>query len=134
MNIRLFGVIHSAISKATNITIERLAQWNNIYNIDLVYAGNKLVFDGNVVSLKDAEGNTISQAVIQDTDKIDPTKPIGEEAIQILETVIMDQMSLQNRHLQQQITDQETDQQNQRRLQQIMDQERTHKPNTTSNG
>ncbi|RXA64784.1 LysM peptidoglycan-binding domain-containing protein [Enterococcus casseliflavus] len=73
----VWGDTLSAISKATNITIERLAQWNNIYNIDLIYAGNKLVFDGNVVSLKDAEGNTISQAVIQDTDKIDPTKPIG---------------------------------------------------------
>lgn len=73
----VWGDTLSAISKATNITIERLAQWNNIYNIDLIYAGNKLVFDGNVVSLKDAEGNTISQAVIQDTDKIDPTEPIG---------------------------------------------------------
>lgn len=65
------------ISQASNITVERLAQWNNIANIDLIYAGNKLVFEGNVVSLKDSEGNTVSQAVIQDQDKNDPTKPIG---------------------------------------------------------
>lgn len=65
------------IGQATNITVERLAQWNNIANVDLIYAGNKLVFEGNVVSVKDTDGNTVSQAVIQDKDKIDPTKPIG---------------------------------------------------------
>lgn len=73
----VWGDTLSAISEATNITVERLAQWNNISNIDLIFAGNKLVFEGNVVSLKDSDGNTVSQAVIQDKDKIDPTKPIG---------------------------------------------------------
>lgn len=73
----VWGDTLSAISEATNITVERLAQWNNISNIDLIFAGNKLVFEGNVVSLKDSDGNTVSQAVIQDQDKNDPTKPIG---------------------------------------------------------
>ena len=45
----VWGDTLSAISKATNITIERLAQWNNIYNIDLIYAGNKLLFPGFVL-------------------------------------------------------------------------------------
>ena len=73
----VWGDTLSAISEATNITVERLAQWNNISNIDLIFAGNKLVFEGNVVSLKDSDGNTVSQAVIQDQDKNDLTKPIG---------------------------------------------------------
>ncbi|WP_430609981.1 LysM peptidoglycan-binding domain-containing protein [Enterococcus sp. DIV0876] len=74
-----WGDTLSVISEATNITIERLAQWNNISNIDLIFAGNKLVFSGNVVTLEDSNGNTISQAIIRDEDKINPEKPVGGE-------------------------------------------------------
>lgn len=73
----VWGDTLSAISGATNITVEKLAEWNSISNIDLIYAGNKLVFDGNVVTLKDSSGNVVIQSVIRDDDKVDSNKAIG---------------------------------------------------------
>ena len=40
------------ISQATNLTVQKLADLNKIANVDLIYAGNTLVFDGNVVTLR----------------------------------------------------------------------------------
>lgn len=75
----VWGDTLSAISEATNITVEKLAQWNSISNVDLIFAGNTISWDGNVATMENAQGDTISQAVIQETpaDRVDPTKPIG---------------------------------------------------------
>ncbi|MBO1123695.1 LysM peptidoglycan-binding domain-containing protein [Enterococcus casseliflavus] len=75
----VWGDTLSAISEATNITVEKLAQWNSISNVDLIFAGNTISWDGNVATMENAQGDTLSQAVIQETpaDRVDPTKPIG---------------------------------------------------------
>lgn len=75
----VWGDTLSAISEATNITVEKLAEWNSISNVDLIFAGNTISWDGNVATMENAQGDTISQAVIQETpaDRVDPTKPIG---------------------------------------------------------
>ncbi len=75
----VWGDTLSAISEATNITVEKLAQWNSISNVDLIFAGNTISWDGNVATMENAQGDTISQAVIHETpaDRVDPTKPIG---------------------------------------------------------
>ncbi|MGS6445966.1 LysM peptidoglycan-binding domain-containing protein [Enterococcus hirae] len=66
------------ISQATNISVQKLADMNKIANVDLIYAGNKLVFDGNVATVQNNKGETVAQSVIQPQDKVDSTKPIGE--------------------------------------------------------
>ncbi|EPH75133.1 LysM domain protein, partial [Enterococcus faecalis 02-MB-BW-10] len=48
----VWGDTLSAISQATNITVQKLADMNKIANVDLIYAGNKLSFDGNVASVQ----------------------------------------------------------------------------------
>lgn len=68
------------ISQATNITVQKLADMNKIANVDLIYAGNKLVFDGNVATVQNNKGETVAQSVIQPQDKIDSTKPVGQPA------------------------------------------------------
>ena len=78
----VWGDTLSGISEATNLTIQKLADMNKIANVDLIYAGNTLVFEGNVVSVENDKGETLVQSVIQDTpaDKIDPSKPVGQPA------------------------------------------------------
>ncbi|HGF8211853.1 TPA: LysM peptidoglycan-binding domain-containing protein [Enterococcus faecium] len=66
------------ISQATNITVQKLADMNKIANVDLIYAGNKLVFDGNVATVQNKKGETVAQSVIQPQDKVDSTKPVGQ--------------------------------------------------------
>ncbi|HFD1766047.1 TPA: LysM peptidoglycan-binding domain-containing protein [Enterococcus hirae] len=66
------------ISQATNITVQKLADMNKIANVDLIYAGNKLVFDGNVATVQNNKGETVAQSVIQPQDKVDSTKPVGQ--------------------------------------------------------
>ncbi|EPI2198979.1 LysM peptidoglycan-binding domain-containing protein [Enterococcus hirae] len=66
------------ISQATNITVQKLADMNKIANVDLIYAGNKLVFDGNVATVQNDKGETVAQSVIQPQDKVDSTKPVGQ--------------------------------------------------------
>lgn len=68
------------ISQATNITVQKLADMNKIANVDLIYAGNKLVFDGNVATIQNNKGETVVQSVIQPQDKVDSTKPVGQPA------------------------------------------------------
>ena len=68
------------ISQATNITVQKLADMNKIANVDLIYAGNKLVFDGNVATVQNNKGETVAQSVIQPQDKVDSTKPVGQPA------------------------------------------------------
>ena len=68
------------ISQATNITVQKLADMNKIANVDLIYVGNKLVFDGNVATVQNNKGETVVQSVIQPQDKVDSTKPVGQPA------------------------------------------------------
>ena len=74
----VYGDTLSGIAQATNQTVQSLAEKNSIANVDLIYAGNKLIFDGNVVTVQNPQGETIAQTVVQDSDKIDPTKPVGQ--------------------------------------------------------
>lgn len=74
----VWGDTLSGISQATNITVQKLADMNNIANVDLIYAGNKLVFEGSVVSVENGKGDTVAQTVIQSEDKVDPKKPVGQ--------------------------------------------------------
>ncbi|OOG23392.1 peptidoglycan-binding protein LysM [Enterococcus casseliflavus] len=68
------------ISQATNLTIQKLADLNKIANVDLIYAGNTLVFDGNVVTAKNEKGETVAQSVVTPQDKNDANKPVGKQA------------------------------------------------------
>lgn len=76
----VWGDTLSAISQATNITVQKLADMNKIANVDLIYAGNKLSFDGNVASVQNSAGETVAQTVIQDKDKVNPSQPVGQPA------------------------------------------------------
>lgn len=75
----VWGDTLSGISQATNLTVQKLADMNKIANVDLIYAGNTLVFDGNVVTAKNAQGETMAQTVVQPQDKNDATKPVGKQ-------------------------------------------------------
>lgn len=68
------------ISQATNITVQKLADMNKIANVDLIYAGNKLIFSGNVASVQNSAGDTVAQTVIQPQDKVNPSQPVGQPA------------------------------------------------------
>lgn len=68
----------SGIGEATNMTVKALAERNSIANVDLIYAGNKIVFEGNVVTVQNPQGETIAQSVVKDEDKIDPSQQIGQ--------------------------------------------------------
>lgn len=59
-----WGDTLSAISIATDISINRLAEINQIANIDLIYTGNKLVFGGEI-NLKTGEDNRV--VAVQDS-------------------------------------------------------------------
>lgn len=76
----VWGDTLSAISQATNITVQKLADVNKIANVDLIYAGNKLSFAGNVASVQNSAGETVAQTVIQDKDKVNPSQPVGQPA------------------------------------------------------
>ncbi|EMF0618130.1 LysM peptidoglycan-binding domain-containing protein, partial [Enterococcus hirae] len=76
----VWGDTLSGISQVTNISVQKLADMNKIANVDLIYAGNKLVFDGNVATVQNNKGETVVQSVIQPQDKVDSTKPVGQPA------------------------------------------------------
>ncbi|MBD9940681.1 LysM peptidoglycan-binding domain-containing protein [Enterococcus faecium] len=74
----VWGDTLSGISQVTNISVQKLADMNKIANVDLIYAGNKLVFNGNVATVQNNKGETVAQSVIQPQDKVDSTKPVGQ--------------------------------------------------------
>ena len=76
----VWGDTLSGISQATNISVQKLADMNKIANVDLIYAGNKLIFSGNVATVQNNKGETVAQSVIQPQDKVDSTKPVGQPA------------------------------------------------------
>ncbi|OTN93146.1 LysM peptidoglycan-binding domain-containing protein [Enterococcus faecium] len=75
----VWGDTLGGISQATNLTVQKLAEMNKIANVDLIYAGNTLVFEGNVVTAKNAQGETVVQTVVQPQDKNDANKPVGKQ-------------------------------------------------------
>lgn len=80
----VWGDTLGAISGATNISVDKLQTWNSITDANVIYAGHTLTFEGNVATVKDESGDTISQTIITDEDKNDPTQPIGEDATETL--------------------------------------------------
>ncbi|ELA94301.1 LysM peptidoglycan-binding domain-containing protein [Enterococcus faecium] len=74
----VWGDTLSGISQATNISVQKLADMNKIANVDLIYAGNKLVFDGNVAIVQNNKGETVAQSVIQNEDKVVANQPVGQ--------------------------------------------------------
>ena len=82
----VWGDTLSGISLATNVTMEKLASLNGIGDYNLIYAGNKLVFEGNVVTVQDQNGVVTDQQQITESDKIVPNQPIGESVGQASQT------------------------------------------------
>ncbi|NTP84497.1 LysM peptidoglycan-binding domain-containing protein [Enterococcus faecium] len=74
----VWGDTLSAISQATNISVQKLADMNKIANVDLIYAGNKLIFSGNVATVQNSNGETIAQSVIENEDKVVENQPVGQ--------------------------------------------------------
>ncbi|MBO1116990.1 LysM peptidoglycan-binding domain-containing protein [Enterococcus hirae] len=74
----VWGDTLSAISQATNISVQKLADMNKIANVDLIYAGNKLVFDGNTATVQNSNGETIAQSVIENEDKVVENQPVQD--------------------------------------------------------
>ncbi|MGM0209186.1 hypothetical protein IGI96_003710 [Enterococcus sp. DIV0421] len=75
----VWGDTLSGISQTTNLTVRKLADLNKIANVDLIYAGNTLVFEGKVATVQNKQGETIAQTVIQPEDKNDASKPVGKQ-------------------------------------------------------
>lgn len=71
-----------AISQKTNITISKLAQINDISNVNYIITGNKLTLswdsNGNATAtVVDQQGTIQSVAPITNQDKVDPSKSVG---------------------------------------------------------
>lgn len=71
-----------AIGQKVNINHVKLAEINGInlsageqYRLPV---GRVISFEGNVATVKEANGKVVSQAVIQDKDKVDASKPAGQ--------------------------------------------------------
>ncbi|WP_322900025.1 LysM peptidoglycan-binding domain-containing protein [Enterococcus faecalis] len=71
-----------AIGQKVNINHVKLAEINGInLNAGEQYrlpVGRVISFNGNVATVKEADGKVVSQAVIQDKDKVDTSKPAGQ--------------------------------------------------------
>ncbi|EAK8385916.1 LysM peptidoglycan-binding domain-containing protein [Listeria monocytogenes] len=71
-----------AIGQKININVDALAKINHI---DLAKGeeknlpvGRVISFDGNMVTVKDADGSVVDKSEIKKEDKVDPKKPVGE--------------------------------------------------------
>lgn len=78
----VWGDTLGMISQATNLTMDKLASLNGIGDYNLIYAGNKMIFDGNVVTVKDANGIVTDKQPIKESDKVVPNQPAGESVVQ----------------------------------------------------
>ena len=71
-----------AIGQKINVNHVKLAEINGInLNAGEQYrlpVGRVISFEGNVATVKESNGQVVSQAVIQDKDKVDASKPAGE--------------------------------------------------------
>ena len=71
-----------AISQKTNITISKLAQINNIGDVNFIMTGNKLVLNwdsnGNATAtVVNQNGSVQSTSTITNQDKVDPSQQVG---------------------------------------------------------
>lgn len=73
----VWGDTLSGIGQAVNISVKKLADMNKITNVDLIYAGNKLVIDGSMVIFQNSNGDTVAKSIIKNEDKIISDRPIG---------------------------------------------------------
>lgn len=74
-----------AISQRTNLNVQTLADINNInlalgeqYNLPV---GRTIYFDGNKVTVKEADGSIVKEAIIKDENKVDTSKNVGESVV-----------------------------------------------------
>lgn len=74
----VWGDTLSGISLATNISMDKLASLNGIGDYNLIYAGNKLIFEGNVVTIQNPNGVVTDQQQVTEADKVVANQPIGE--------------------------------------------------------
>lgn len=81
----VWGDTLSGISLATNITMDKLASLNGIGDYNLIFAGNKLLFEGNVVTVQDKNGVVTDQQKVTEADKVVPNQPIGESVGQAVQ-------------------------------------------------
>lgn len=81
----VWGDTLSGISLATNITMDKLASLNGIGDYNLIFAGNKLLFEGNVVTVQDKNGVVTDQQKVTEADKVVPNQPIGESVGQTVQ-------------------------------------------------
>lgn len=82
----VWGDTLSGISLATNLTMEKLASLNGIGDYNLIYAGNKMIFEGNTVTVQDANGTIKDRQTIQESDKVVPNQPVGDSVAQTQQT------------------------------------------------
>lgn len=81
----VWGDTLSGISLATNITMDKLASLNGIGDCNLIFAGNKLLFEGNVVTVRDKNGVVTDQQRVTEAEKVVPNQPIGESVGQTVQ-------------------------------------------------
>ena len=74
----IWGDTLSGISQATNLTMEKLASLNGIGDYNLIYAGNKMTFEGNRVTVQDSSGEITDKQKIRESDKVVPNQPAGQ--------------------------------------------------------
>lgn len=74
-----------AISQRTNLTVQTLADVNNInlalgeqYNLPV---GRTIYFDGNKVTVKEADGSVVKETIVTDESKVDSSKEVGESVV-----------------------------------------------------
>lgn len=65
--------------------MDKLASLNGIGDYNLIFAGNKLLFEGNVVTVQDKNGVVTDQQRVTEADKVVPNQPIGESVGQAVQ-------------------------------------------------
>lgn len=86
----VWGDTLSGISQATNLTMEKLASLNGIGDYNLIYAGNKMIFEGNSVTVQDSSGVVTDRQTIQESDKVVPNQPAGKSVPQTEQASVVD--------------------------------------------
>ena len=66
-----------AISVKTNIKVQTLADASGITNPNLIQVGQKIILNGNRMTVKDAQGQTVSQTTLKPSDKVDASQKFG---------------------------------------------------------
>ncbi|MBL1228022.1 MucBP domain-containing protein [Enterococcus sp. BWB1-3] len=73
------GDTYWELAQVLNIKPFKLMEMNGLSDGDqyTIPVGHVVHWDGNHVTVKDTEGNTVSDVVIRDEDKVDPSKPVA---------------------------------------------------------